>query len=324
MANEIVQAKESRLEILVNTDSIKRRFNEVLGKKAPQFMSSVISAYKSNDALSRCEPMSVITAAMQAATLDLPINQSLAQAYIIPYGGVAQFQIGWKGFVQLGQRTGQYKTMNATPVFEGQIKSQNTFTGDIEFQDAKTSDKKVGYLFYFKLVNGFEKYCYMTTEECEKHGKRYSQMFKQGKGQWADNFDAMALKTVVKLGLSKWGPLSTEMQKALLVDDGVIDVETNEVKYPDNPEPEVTEAKPTSSRLEKLVTDGAKTVITEKEIQDRLVNDWKTAINECTEPDKIDVLCVEACATTSKLTTENKSLINTHAKITKRNLAEKK
>ena len=257
MSNEIVAKPETRLEGLIKGDSIQKRFNEVLGKKAAPFISSVISAYKSNKSLSECEPMSVISAALQAATLDLPINASLGMAHIVPYGGVAQFQLGWKGLVQLAQRTGLYETMHVTEIYDGQVVSANEFTGEFEFQEAKLSDKIVGYLFYFKLISGFKKQIYWSKDKVEKHAKRYSKTYAAGKGRWKDDFDAMAKKTVVIDGLSKWGPKSVEfqaVQKALTTDQGVIDVETGEVMdFPDNPKPEVVQAESTSSKLSQVV-----------------------------------------------------------------------
>jgi len=220
---------------LLETNAIQAKFTDMLGgKRAAQFMSSISTAVSQNPMLQKCEPMSVISSAATAASMDLPINPSLGYAHIVPYGSKAQFQIGWKGFVQMAQRTGQYQTINTTPVYDGQLVEQNPFTGEMKFQIEKTSETVIGYLLYFRLINGFEKYFYMTKEECEKHGKRYSKMYQRGKGQWAEDFDSMALKTVVKMGLSKFGILSTEMQRAVEVDQGVID-ENGQPVYEDNP-----------------------------------------------------------------------------------------
>jgi recombination protein RecT len=252
--NKDLQVAETRIEKLIARDSIKKRFNEVLGKKAPQFISSVISAYKTNKALGACEPMSVISAALVAASLDLPINPSLAQAYIIPYSGVAQFQLGWKGYVQLALRSGQYETINPVIIYEGQIVKYDRFTGDMEFKDQKSSEKVVGYLLYFKLLNGFKKFFYLTKDEIEAHAKRYSQIYKSGSGLWKTDFNTMALKTVTKNGLAKFGVLSIEMQNAIRKDEGIIDLETGEVQeYPDGQVIEVTQPQTTSSRLSKTI-----------------------------------------------------------------------
>lgn len=209
-----VQGQE-RLKSMMMAPAVKARFEEMLGKKSAGFISSVLSAVSANKELEKCDPRSVIASAAIAASMDLPVNPSLGMAHIVPYKGIAQFQMGWKGYVQLAMRSGQYKNINATKVHEGQIKNYNAFTGEMEFDPTAKNGKIVGFLLYFKLLNGYEKYFYMTVRECEDHGKRYSQTFKRGFGVWVDNFDAMALKTVVKLGLSKYGILSLEMQKAM-------------------------------------------------------------------------------------------------------------
>jgi recombination protein RecT len=171
--------------------------------------------------------MTIISAAAVAASLDLPVNPSLGFAHIVPYKDnkegrvIAQFQLGWRGFNQLAMRSGQYKTMNVTQVYEGELIKYNRITGDMEFNlEGKTSDVVVGYVAYFKLLNGFEKYWYMTKEEAQKHGKRYSKSYESG--QWTKDFDAMAKKTVIKMLLSKFGILSIEMQKAIETDQAVI------------------------------------------------------------------------------------------------------
>lgn len=248
---------ETRVQTLLQTPSFKKRFEEMLGKRAPAFMSSIISAVNSNSALKQCDPISVVSSAAIAAAMDLPINPSLGFAHIVPYKGVAQFQMGWKGFVQLAMRSGQYKTINLTPVLEGQIKNHNPFTGEMEFTAEAKSDKQIGYLLYFKLLNGYEKYFYMTTEQCHDHGKKYSASFKKNFGRWVEDFEAMALKTVCKLGLSKYGILSVDMQKAIEMDqaavseDGIPAYVDGVDKHDETAPP--TEAKTKPSRLGKII-----------------------------------------------------------------------
>lgn len=255
-------AQPLRIESLLKSDAIKKRFEELLGKRTPQFMMSIVTTTKANKMLSQAEPMSIISAALVAASMDLPIAPGLGFAYIVPYrqkdGIIAQFQLGWKGYVQLAMRSGQYQTMNATPILEGQLKTHNPFTGDMVFQAEATSEKTVGYLLYFKLLNGFEKYFYMTREQSETHGKKYSKSFNSG--QWANDFDAMALKTVVKQGLSKYGILSVEMQHAVVMDQAVITAPDAEPLYIDNQDLADTEEEPelpakvAPSRLEKAIS----------------------------------------------------------------------
>jgi len=240
MTTPATQRETPTVKSLLSQDSYKNRFSEIMGKKAQGFISSVINVSASTD-LAACNPNSVIMSAVVAATLDLPIDKNLGFAYIIAYkdhgNPVAQFQIGYKGFIQLAMRTGQYSRLTANAVYEGQLIKANPFTDDYEFNfEGKKSDKVIGYVAYFRLVNGFEKYNYMTREQVEKHGKKYSQTFKKGFGKWAEEFDSMALKTVLKLLLSKFGILSIEMQKALQADQAEIidaDKDNIEAKYPD-------------------------------------------------------------------------------------------
>lgn len=216
--------KQDSLKVILDNSSVKARFQEVLGKKSAGFISSILSAVNASKNLQTVEPKSIVSAAMMAATLDLPINSNLGFAHIVPYGNVAQFQMGWKGFVQLAIRTGQYRTMNAAEIYEGELIHWNRVTGIIDVDtSAKKSDTVIGYVAFFRLNNGFEKYIYMTTEEVKKHAKQYSKSYSNPKGQWVLNFNAMALKTVIKMLLSKYGILSIEMQQAIQSDQGVIE-----------------------------------------------------------------------------------------------------
>lgn len=215
------------LSQFLNSDSIKKKFAEVLGNKANGFIASVLSVINSNDQLKNADQNSVYTSALLAASLDLPINPNLGFAYIVPYKGMAQFQLGYKGFKQLAQRSGQFKILSESDVREGELKEHNRLTGAMSFewiQDSKERMAKpiIGYVSYFELANGFSSTYYMTKAEAEAHGKKYSQSFKKGFGLWKDEFDSMALKTVCKLNLSKNAPLSIEMQRAVIADQSVI------------------------------------------------------------------------------------------------------
>lgn len=239
-----MENKQLTIKNYFEKDEIQNKFKEMLGKRATQFITSVIQISNSNDLLKKAEPTSLINAAITAATLDLPINQNLGFAYIIPYNEKqkdtgsyitkAQFQIGYKGFIQLAQRSGVFKTISATPIYEGQIISENPLTG-FEFDFSIKSEKIIGYAAYFELLNGFSKTLYMTTEQIKKHAGKYSQTFKKGFGIWKDDFESMAIKTVLKLLIGKYAPLSVEMQKAVISDQSIInDTETMDVSYIDN------------------------------------------------------------------------------------------
>jgi recombination protein RecT len=200
--------------------------------------------------LKNADPISVYNAALMAATLDLPINQNLGFAWIVPYGKAAQFQLGVKGLVQLAQRSGQYLNINVIEVYENQFESFNTLTENLNAKfDLPGEGKIIGYAAYFKLINGFEKTCFWTTEKVIQHGKRYSKSFNNG--PWKTDFDAMAKKTVLKSTLSKWGILSIEMQTAVKIDQSVINDDQGEsVTYVDHEE---IKTNPEIERLTQLI-----------------------------------------------------------------------
>lgn len=244
-----------------NSEAIKNKFSEVLGDKdkGVAFVTSVLSVVNSNGQLANADQNSLYTAALMSATLDLPINPSIGHAFLVPfntkqadgtYKTMVQYQISAKGLKQLAMRSGQFLKMNDSDVREGEIESIDRMTGEIKFKwiqnDAERLSKPIiGYVSYFKLVNGFESTFYMTKQEVEHHAKTFSQTYKKfGTGLWRDMFDKMASKTVIKLHLSKDAPLSTSVQRALVSDQAVIkndkfvneetvDVET---QYVDNEE----------------------------------------------------------------------------------------
>lgn len=219
-------------------DDVKKKFQELLGQKSVGFITSVMQVVNNNNLLQKASPASIYNAAAMAATLDLPINQNLGFAWIVPYGNAAQFQIGWKGMIQLANRTGQYKAINVTEVYENQFTSFNRLTEELDADFSIVgSGSVVGYVAYFKLLNGFEKTVFWTTEEVKQHGAKFSKTFNQSNGVWKTNFDAMAKKTVLKNTLAKWGILSIEMQNAVIADSAIInDVETLDVEYVDGGE----------------------------------------------------------------------------------------
>jgi len=158
-----------------------------------------------------------MTAAMKAAVLNLPIEPSLGQAYIVPYGQEAQFQLGYKGLLQLAQRSGKYKSITSGVVYKSQFVSYNPLFEDLEIDFTQPQDEVVGYFAAFKLLNGFEKVTYWTKEQAQAHGKRFSKTFNNG--PWKTDFDAMAQKTLLKQIISKYGPLSIEMEQAIVADN---------------------------------------------------------------------------------------------------------
>lgn len=205
------------LGVLVKSADVQERFTKMLGDKAPAFLSSLLTMSAQNKALAACTPQSVLSSAAIAASLDLPVNPSLGCAWIIPYNGVASFQMAAKGYIQLAMRSGVMARINVQTVYEGELVKGNRFTEEYEFDETKrVSDVAIGYYAYFETRNGFKKSEYWTKEAVEKHGRRFSKTF--GNGPWKTDFNKMAEKTVLKSILSRYAPLSTEMQNGLAAD----------------------------------------------------------------------------------------------------------
>lgn len=217
------------LKGIINAPSVQEQFDNALKENKGPFVASIIDLYNSDTNLQACEPKQVVMEALKAAVLNLPINKALGFAYLVPYDNsvkdvatgtwtkkkVPTFQIGYKGLIQLAMRTGQYKIINADVVYEGELKSSNKLTGQIDFAGQRSSDTVVGFFAHFELLNGFSKTLYMTRERVTEHAKKYSKSFNSSKSPWATEFDAMALKTVLRNLLSHYGFLSTQMMNAI-------------------------------------------------------------------------------------------------------------
>lgn len=269
MSNQLTtQQQASSIQQLLNTDKVKNRLSEILGRKASTFATSVIQIAHSNDLLKNADPQSILNAALMATTLDLPLNNTLGFSYIVPFRNnktgqtEAQLQLGYRAYIQLAQRSGQFKRINVTDVREGELIANDRLSGEIKFEwlpDSERGKKEVvGYVAYFELLNGYSHTLYMTVGELEHHAKKYSQTYKNGYGMWKNEFDGMCKKTMLKLLLSKYAPLSVEMQMAIRSDQGVIrdydGQETIDVDYVDNSEPatatiEISEAEQETQRL---------------------------------------------------------------------------
>lgn len=220
MSNEIQKSSTAlspvnQMKNLVNNNALNKMFKDALKENSGAFLSSVIDLYNSDTNLQKCNAKDVLMEALKAATLKLPINKQLGFAYIVPYKDVPQFQLGYKGYIQLAMRTGQYQNLNAGIIYEGMEIKNNYLAGTIEIHGDKQSDNEIGYFAYFKLINGFEKCLYMSKEDITKHAQKFSKTYSFKGSSWQSNFSAMALKTVTRLLLSKYGILSTEMQTAI-------------------------------------------------------------------------------------------------------------
>jgi len=237
----VQSAKNMNIKQLMSNETIKKKFEEILGKGANSFISSV-TTLATTTALQGCDPMTILSSAIAGASLNLPVNPTLGFACIVPFnsksGKQAQFQIMTKGFLQLALRSGQFLKINVNEVCEGVYKGVNVMTGDIDFSGEKKSDKIIGYVAYFQLINGFEKSLFMTKEQVENHAKKYSKTYNNTNSVWKLDFDAMAEKTVLKRLLSKYAPLSLEMQTAVLSDQSKVNLNENlevaEFEYIDN------------------------------------------------------------------------------------------
>jgi recombination protein RecT len=230
-------------------DTVKKKFEELLGDNSQGFITSVLQIVNNNNLLQKATPSSIYNAAAMAATMKLPINQNLGFAWIVPYKGQAQFQMGWKGYVQLAQRTEQFKTIKVAIVYENQIEDVDNIWSEVSFKNVPGNGKVAGFAAYFSLLNGFEKMLYMSKQQMDYHAKKYSQSYKSNKGVWADGEDgysAMGQKTILKLLLNRFAPLSIEtastaaLAKAIRVDQGVVlDTDGEEITYIDNESPDI-------------------------------------------------------------------------------------
>lgn len=227
------QSINSIMNSILDREGMRKRFDELLGSRTPQFLSSIVSLINADKNLQRAfmeSPMTVIQSALKAATFDLPIEPSLGYAYIIPFNNSykdddgwhkqmeARFVIGYKGLVQLCLRTGAYSRVpDAVDVRQGELITYDRLTGDCEFKWEEDDEKReqlpvIGYAGYFRLKNGAEKTIYMTVKEIEAHERKNRKGKDMGKG-WRDDFDAMARKTVIRKLTSKYGLMSIQYQK---------------------------------------------------------------------------------------------------------------
>lgn len=227
---------------LFDQDNVKQRFHDLLGQKSQGFIVSILQIIAGSEELQKADPHSVYNAAATAAAMDLAINPNLGFAYIIPYWDgkkfVAQFQMGWRGYVQLAQRTSLYHTAGTTEIYENQVHEINYITKEVKFNNVEPKGKVIGFYSYFALLSGFEKSFYMSHDQVKAHALKYSKSYKKGRGVWADGeegFIAMGKKTVLKLLLSGYGPMSIDLQKAIVTDQALIlNEDATEVSYVDN------------------------------------------------------------------------------------------
>lgn len=213
--NAIATRPVDRLKQVMASPSVQQQFQNALEKNSNLFVASLIDLYASDTYLQQCEPAQVVAEALKAATLKLPINKSLGFAYIVPYKKqgkqIPQFQLGYRGMIQLAMRSGIYKYLNADVVYEGEYKGYSKLTGDLDLTGEKKSDIVIGYFAYIESVNGFKKAVFATRDDMEAHAKKYSKAYGRDSSPWQTEFDQMAIKTMLRKLLSKYGLMTVDM-----------------------------------------------------------------------------------------------------------------
>lgn len=216
-----IQEEKRSLANFLKTPNINKMIEDIVGNKKTEFVSNLLALSDNDKNIAECDPKELMMCALNATALNLPLNKNLGYAYVIAYNKKPSFQIGYKGLIQLAIRTGQYKTLNACEVREGEIK-RNKFTGEITQVGEKPKNKIIGYMAFLELQNGFTSSLYMSEEQIEAHALKYSKSYSYDKAKnansskWSDKDvrPKMAIKTVLKGLLGTYGILSTEMQTA--------------------------------------------------------------------------------------------------------------
>lgn len=234
------------LSSMLSAESVQAQFRNALGEHKDTFVASIIDLYNADKSLATCKTADIVKECLKAATLKLPLNKALGFSYVVVYNNSVRnddgswtkvptptFILGYKGYIQMAMRTGQYRTINADVVYEGELQKGNKLTGEINLNGEKVSDKVVGYFCHFELLNGFSKTLYVPVEDMAAYAKKFSpsvsrnttvqQLIEKANAPmsdkkqvgWEGNFNDMAIKTVVRRLLSKYGYLSVEMQNAM-------------------------------------------------------------------------------------------------------------
>jgi len=242
--------------------SYKTRIESILRERAPQFAAALVQVVNRSWNLQKCTPESVIGAAITAAALDLSFDPNLGECHLVPYGEACTFQLGYKGLVQLAQRSSQYRRIGWAVVYKGELQKWNPLTGELEIDQAKREADApvIGYAAYFQLLNGFERGEYWSKDAVVQHASRFSKAFKKESSPWQTDFDRMALKTVLKALLLPWGPKSVQMQTGLIQDSTVrknphAEPEPIDINIEPEPQPE---GQPPAENITPLPTDPPK------------------------------------------------------------------
>ena len=235
--NSLVKKQNQRLGLTayLTQDAVKNQINSVIGGKDGQkFIAAIVSAVNTNPALSECTNQSILSGALLGESLKLSPSPQLGQYYLVPFndknkGKVAQFQLGYKGYIQLAIRSGQYKKLNVLAIKEGELIRFDPLNEEIEVQliddeEARELAETIGYYAMFEYTNGFKKAMYWSKAKMEAHALKYSMGYRAKKGYtfWEKDFDSMAYKTMLRQLISKWGIMSIEMASAIDADMAII------------------------------------------------------------------------------------------------------
>lgn len=250
--NSLQKAKSNQrlgITAYLTNDAVKNQINQVIGgKNGTRFISSVVSAVNNNPALQECTNQSILSGALLGESLNLSPSPQLGQYYLVPFndknkGKVAQFQLGYKGYIQLAIRSGQYKKLNVLAIKEGELINFDPLNEEIEVkliadEEAREQAPTIGYYAMFEYVNGFRKALYWSKSKMEAHALKYSMGYRAKKGYtfWEKDFDGMAYKTMLRQLISKWGIMSIDMisafdaDMAIINDDGTKDYVDNDLE----------------------------------------------------------------------------------------------
>lgn len=263
VSNTLANRQQPKFSAIISSDGYKRMINSTLGDpaRAARFVTAITSAVSTNPDLQTCDAATIVSAGLLGESLNLSPSPQLGQYYLVPYNDrkngrkVAQFQLGYKGYIQLAIRSGQYRKLNVLPIKQGELISFDALNEEINVrliddERAREEAPTIGYYTMFEYTNGFRKAIYWSREKMNSHAERYSAGYKAHKGYtfWEKDFDGMACKTMLRQLISKWGIMSIDMQKAIESDMGVLRDNSGTVDYIDAPtaEPEIPQkAQPT-------------------------------------------------------------------------------
>lgn len=226
-----------KIKLYAEMAEVQKRFVNLLGDRDGRaYVESVVIAVANNDNLQKCSPKSIMISAMRAASLKLSVDPIMKQAHLVPMGKEATLIVDYHGLVQLSVNTGYYATPpNVFEVYEGETVKMERFSGKIEIDEAsRVSDKVIGWCGYFKANNGTERWLYMTNDECDAHGKKYSRSYDNPKSPWQTEREKMRRKTVLRLLVSKWGNFSPQVKNVIMADEPAIDAEAIELPSDEN------------------------------------------------------------------------------------------